>query len=160
MGRQMDHFQAFLLAEAASRSIIYCNGWATRLPQLCFLVMQVWESLWTQVQSGSTVTWPNNSICLLACMYWWWKLCQLSLQCQNHVDMNYTIVMVQGISSVWPSHQRVTLWCNGLHSCLVRSRGATIRYLTIRYVSRYRCCDTIRDTILHNHTSILRNYMF
>ena len=31
-----------------------------------------------------------------------------------------TCVMVLNISSVWPSHQRVTLWCNGLHFCLVR----------------------------------------
>ena len=31
-----------------------------------------------------------------------------------------TCVEVPGISSVWPSHQRVTLWCNGLRACLVR----------------------------------------
>ena len=29
-------------------------------------------------------------------------------------------VMVLCMSSVWPSHQQVTLWCNGLHSRLVR----------------------------------------
>ena len=27
-----------------------------------------------------------------------------------------TCVEVPGISSVWPSHQRVTLWCNGLRA--------------------------------------------
>ena len=29
-------------------------------------------------------------------------------------------VMVLGIRNAWYSHQRVTLWCNGLHSGFVR----------------------------------------
>ena len=53
---------------------------------------------------------------------------------------NYKSVMVLGIGSVWPSHQQVTLWCNGLHSRLLsggpkfdshRGRVVTIHYIIL-----------------------------